>query len=275
MSLRLIWILILSTFSTQLAFAQPLSAETEKLRDLFQEFRYQEVVLQAETLLAQPERMPVTEKCEILRLLALSYYARQDMQGALKNFAGILKLDNHYRLDPLEHSPKILAFFEEIRHQTQAADPLYAPQKQDSLLTAVILINTDSLKQTAFEQMALSIVLPGSGQIAYGRKTKGWLLLGSNIVLLSGYIYFSFETNRLEEEYLQATQPEDIAAAWDDYNRTYKNRNLALGGFALLWLYTQIDFIFLSPPGAQPERLSCYPSMNRMGQTALTLSLHF
>jgi TM2 domain-containing membrane protein YozV len=215
--------------------AQSISADTERLHQLYQEFRYPEVILLADTLLTEDRTITVTEKCEILRLLALSYYARQDMQGALKNFAAILELDTHYRLDPLENSPKILAFFEEIRRQ-----------KKDNIETSIFTQKeapptdnlSDSLAQVAYQQLALSIFVPGSGQIARGQKIKGWLLLAGNVSLLGGFIYFAAETGRFEKQYLQVTNPDKIQNAWEDYNRSYKNRQLFLSAFAVLWLYT-------------------------------------
>lgn len=272
MSMRLIWVLLLLVFSALPAAAQPLSAETEKLNTLFQEFRYQEVIRQGEEMLDQNPNLPVLEKCEILRLLALSYYVRQDMQGALKNFSEILKLDSNYRLDPIENSPKILAFFEEIHHQFHESGQALTQQKDDSLMVASTVVLTDSLEKAAFRRMALSFVLPGSGQIWRGEKTKGWLMLGGNFALLGASIYFAAETNRLNDQYLQATDRDEISAAYDEYNQAYQKRNLALAGFVVLWLYTQIDFLFLSPTSDQPAQVSWYPTVDRSGRAAFTIA---
>ncbi len=275
MSMRLIWVLLLLVFSALPAAAQPLSAETENLNTLFQEFRYQEVIRQGEEMLDQNPNLPVLEKCEILRLLALSYYVRQDMQGALKNFSEILKLDSNYRLDPIENSPKILAFFEEIHHQFHESGQALTQQKDDSLMVASTVVLTDSLEKAAFRRMALSFVLPGSGQIWRGEKTKGWLLLGGNFALMVTFVYFAGETNRLEDQYLQAIKPGTISSAYDDYNQAYKKRNLALVGFIAIWVYTQIDFLYLSQPQPSPGQVSWHPTIERSGRTSLTIFYQF
>jgi len=272
---RLFWVLLLLIFSTLSATAQPLSVEIEKLNSLFQEFRYQEVLRQGAEMLDQNPNLQVTEKCEILRLLALSYYARQDMQGTLKNFSEILKLDGNYRLDPRENSPKILAFFEEIRHQFQESKQAHTQKKADSLMVTSPVILTDSPESAAYRRMALSFVLPGSGQIWRGEKTKGWFQLGGSFALLGAGIYFSTETNRLNDQYLQATDTDEISAAYDEYNQAYQTRNLAFAGFVVIWLYTQIDFIFLSPSSIHVAKISWYPTVDRSGQASFTIAFAF
>jgi tetratricopeptide (TPR) repeat protein len=273
MLIRLIWVLLLLFFSVLPAAAQPLSVEIEKLNSLFQEFRYQEVIRQGVEILDQNPNLPVIEKSEILRLLALSYYARQDMQGTLRNFSEILKLDDNYRLDPRENSPKILAFFEEIRHQFKESGQAYTQQKDDSLMVASQVMLTDSLEKAAYRRMALSFVLPGSGQIWRGEKIKGWFQLGGSFALLGATIYFAAETSRLNDEYLRVTDRGEISTAYDKYNQAYQKRNLAFAGFVILWLYTQIDFLFLSSSSSHVAKISWYPTVNRSGRATFTIAL--
>ena len=255
--------------------AQSLSAQNEKLHQLFREFRYQEVIRLAEQTLETHQDLSVPQRCEILRLLALSYYSRQDMQGALKNFAEILTLDEHYRLDPLENSPKILAFFEEIRRQKQLTESKVPPPSADSLAAARVYLIADSVRQSATLQMTYSLVLPGYGQVNRGEKLKGWLLLAGNFTLLGSALYFTAETNRLEKKYLQVTDPDKINGAWENYNRAYKSRNLFLSAFAVLWLYTQIDYIFHAPSVNRSRAISCYPVIDTTGRTLVAIEVPF
>jgi hypothetical protein len=197
------------------------------------------------------------------------------MQGALKNFANILEINPDYRLDPVKNSPKILAFFEEIRRQTMVNRANIEMPTIVSQESSAKYVNLDSIKQASQKRMALSVFVPGSGQIMRGEKTKGWLLLGGNIALLGGFLYFNFEANRLEDEYLKASNPEDITATYDDYNQAYQNRNIALTGFLLLWLYTQIDFVYLSQPINSQNQISWYPSLDHTGSTSINLSIYF
>ena len=253
--------------------AQTVPGEMDRLHELFKEFRYQEVIYQAEETLQKNQDLSLEENCEILRLLALSYYSRQDMQGALKNFSEILNLDPHYHLNPLENSPKILAFFEEIRRQKQIAESFAPPRQNDTLTTAHARLLADSVRQTSYKQMALSFLLPGSGQIVGGEKTKGWLLLAGNFTLLGTAVYFGAETKRLEDRYLQVTDINKMAGAWEDYNKAYKNRNLFITAFAVLWLYTQIDFIFHPSSSTYTATISCYPAIDRSGHTVFAIDV--
>ena len=273
MIIRLVALFTLYVFYAPFVIAQSLSVESERLNALYQEFRYQEVIRQGEDYLHQKQDIAVAEKCEILRLIALSYYARQDMHGALKNFSEILKYDNNYRLDPIKNSPKIMAFFEEIRHQYFESRETSNEQREDSLLVLPATIFTDSIKTVAYQRMAISFVLPGSGQISRGQKTKGWLLLGGNMALLGASIYFTVETDRLYDQYLQVVDPDKITAAYDSYDQAYRKRNLALTGFVLIWLYTQIDFLFIPPSANKRAAVSFYPDIKPSGRTELTITV--
>jgi hypothetical protein len=274
-TMRLVGSILLLCICALSAVAQPFSAETEQLNMLYQEFRYQEVIRQGEAMLVKATNLTVVEKCEIFRLVALSYYTRQDMQGALKNFSEIVKLDSNYRLDPVKNSPKILAFFEEIRRQILDVTAESAPQEKDRVTVVSPFLINDSLQQAAYQRMALSVVVPGSGQIWRGQKTKGWLLLGGNVALLSASIYFAVETNRLNDQYLQTTDQDEIARTYDEYNKAYQKRNLALAGFVIVWLYTQIDFLFLGSPKGQPGQVSWYPNLDKSGRTSVTIAFAF
>ena len=268
-------IVLLFALCTTLSATQQSSVDLEKLNSLFQEFRYNEVILQGDEMLNQNPDISVNDKCEIYRLLALSFYNLQDMRGALRNFSMILRLNVNYRLDPRKNSPKILSFFEEIRNQVQTPQQESKQQKQDSLLAAPTVVYTDSLERAAYRRMALSFALPGSGQIWQGEKIKGWFLLGGNLTLLGATIYFASETNRLSDQYLQIHDPAEIDAAYSKYNEAYKRRNLALTGFLILWLYTQVDFIFLSSYKSPHSAISWQPSIDSLGQARLEFVIKF
>ena len=273
--IRIIMLMLLMNFFTQLSAARQTVIDLEHLKSLYQEFRYNEVIRLGEEVLYQNLNLSQNEQCELYRLLALSYYTEQNMQGALKNFSAILKLDSNYHLDPRENSPKILAFFEEIRHQLRESEQAIKSQKRDSTMIIPAQVLTGNLESVTYKHMALSLVVPGSGQIWRNQKTKGWLLLGGNTIFLGASIYFSVETNRLEDQYLQVVDPDRVSAAYREYNEVYKKRNFSLAGFVLLWLYTQVDFMFLSAPTQQQPSISWHPTIDGIGGTKLNIVLTF
>jgi len=67
----------------------------------------------------------------------------------------------------------------------------------------------------------------------------------------------------------------NISSAYDDYNQAYQNRNLALVGFLTIWIYTQIDFLYLSNPKPSAGQISWYPRMDRLGRSSLTIAYQF
>jgi hypothetical protein len=275
MAARLPLIILLTIFLIVPLCSQQISEETVELSRLFQEFRYQDVIIRAEQILNQNKDIPLSEKCEILRLLALSYYEHQDMQGALRNFCNILHLDGNYRLDPLNNSPKILAFFEEIRRQNADQKQTLNIQPPENRPVLPAALDTDSLQKSARNEMVLSLILPGSGQIRRGEQTRGWLLLSGNTILLGLSIYYIIETNRLNTQYLNTINPDEIPTAYDRYNQAFKRRNIALAGFAFFWLYTQIDFLYTSAPLARERSpaLSWRPQFDISGYCGLNFMI--
>ena len=67
--------------------------------------------------------------------------------------------------------------------------------------------------------------------------------------MLNGYgsvAYTVAETISREDEYMAETNPELIPAKYDKYNEMYKVRNILIGAYAAVWLYTQLDLLIFN-----------------------------
>ena len=99
--------------------------------------------------------------------------------------------------------------------------------------------------------------------------------MGGNALLLGSFVYFSVEANNLESDYLKATEPAEISSAYNKYNQAYQNRNYALAGFIALWLFTQIDFLFISDFPSPEKAISWSPYLDNRGRSSLIISYRF
>jgi len=212
-----------------------------KVRQIFKQFEYQAVIDSSTRLLHSADSFDTTDVVELYRLLAVSYYSITRMDSALASFIELIRLDPAYQLDKRENSPKIIAFFEEIqRTYPPASFPDNIPTTNSVLDT--IWITSPVANRT----IACSMLLPGTGHRQIGKQTKGWILSAAAVATLGTAVYFTITTNQLETEYLNALEKADIALKYDDYNRAYRVRNSAWVLFGAVWLYTQIDLLFLS-----------------------------
>ena len=128
------------------------------------------------------------------------------MEHTLQSFIAILKINPVYQLYRMENSPKIIAFFEEIRKNFIVKDKKGRQEKP--LIDDEIKVKTESPVSPVMDRkmpQIYSLLMPGLGHLATKPSTKGWALFGSGVITLGLSIYYIVDVNRKEEAYLQAT----------------------------------------------------------------------
>ena len=66
-------------------------------------------------------------------------------------------------------------------------------------------------------------------------------------------LYFIFDAENKRSQYLSEVDPMLIEKKYTNYNTSYKIRNTLIATYALIWIYTQIDILFLSEIPFVPE----------------------
>ena len=174
---------------------------------------------------------------ELYRFMGLSYYALGEMGPSYNRFHQLLVINPRYQLDPAVTPPKILRFFNEIKTNMDQSDH----QTTITLMDTIYQYAGPEKKSIVY-----SFILPGSGHLREGFKTKGWILTGAALATLGSSVYLIVETNRLEKEYLNTVNKDLIEQKYQDYNDVYRWRNISLGLYAGIWLYSQIDLLLIS-----------------------------
>ena len=116
------------------------------------------------------------------------------------------------------------------------------PQVDSSRFIAVSSFNQTLYNSSIFRSM----LIPGLGHLHAGDKVKGITLTALSGILIGSSAYYIIRTNRLQKEYTNQSEPDQIKQKYDDYNTSYKIRNALLISYAVLWIYTQIDLLFFS-----------------------------
>lgn len=244
---KVILTLLFITITFNFVLAQKFSSRLGPLINQFKAFNYESVIQTADTILVNIDDLTIADLCEIYRIKGTAHFSLMDMQEALSSFIELLKLNPSYQMDSTYNSPKIIVFFEEIRSNFQ---PQSAVNQADSpsikLDTLVIYRNQPEIPTNYKKAIGFSLIAPGAGHVISGKKTKGWILLSISGLAMGTGIYYAVETNKLEDEYLQVYDKDEIKAKYNAYNEAYKIRNVAFLTFGFVWLYTQIDFLFIS-----------------------------
>ena len=258
-----------------LAVAQHHTDAVEGVAIPFKSFQYSEVISLADSVLAQDSLLTATELIEIYRMKALSHFSIGEEQYAKNCFNEILKTDPRFKLDPVQNSPKIISFFNQIKldylqNQITIKNSTPLEQNNEPIKTTFALYPQKNIKSA----MVKSVLLPGWGHLYLDKKKSGIPLLLGSIVTLPSMIYFIYDANQKERDYLNETDSDEIQTKYDTYNQSYKIRNGLIAGYALIWLYSQWD-LFSGSGDRQQMMFQPGISKNKTGHTIWTAQFNF
>ena len=223
-------------------------ADLKKLNREFQLFNYSKVISLADGFIADKGGFSKDELIEIYLLKGISHYSLGESELVKESFFEILNLDNNYKINSSQVSPKIIREFEKLRieyDRTNIKKEFTSVVKIDTLYKVDTLLLKPNNKLYS-ETVIRSMVFPGWGHFYSGNRTKGWILSAANSVTLGSMLYFIYDTNRKESSYLNEIDPTLIEEKYSYFNKSYKIRNSLIAAYAVLWIYTQIDILFFS-----------------------------
>jgi tetratricopeptide (TPR) repeat protein len=234
---RALYALIFSLcFSISLS-AQDLDPRLTPILDKFAAFNYEEVIEQASELLSGAAGLTHMDSLELYRLIAISHFSLLNMTDALNAFSMLLYIDPDYHLDVINTPPKIINYFNALKkmHIRSQPEPL-----------TIIKHDTVYLSSPGWNKnIAYSLIFPGLGHLQHDSSSKGWLLISAGTISLAASIYFSIDSADKENAYLKETNPARIEQLYGRYNDAYRLRNISYALFGALWLYAQVDLLFL------------------------------
>jgi len=276
MKLKFIFlILFLFVFTS---FAQDSGKSLDSLKKMFNSFEYMKVISFSGKLLLNKE-LTETEKTEILKMKAISHYSLWDEQASELSFLELLKLNRDYELDTRETSPKIVAFFDNIKDNYLFE--LYKEiAKSDSLKEITIKEPEKSIvivREQNYDYLK-SMILPGWGQISAGETTKGWIFCTLSAAAMVSSVYYIIDANKTENDYLGETNRDLLEERYNTYNSSYKWRNISLVIYTGLWLYSQLDFYFFPKDKGEKSQLSLLPLkiyLDPQNRTVLSYTFNF
>lgn len=262
-------------------FVKPILSQDNKeaLEDLtqkFSNFEYSEVINDASQLIKYKNQFTKLELIGIYRMKGIAHFSMLDEQQARLSFLEILKVDSSYVLDPSNTSPKIITFFDKVKGEYLVS----VEGKQDN--TTIVKYDTIYIPVTVRDTSAAyrlrqallpSLFIPGSGHLYLESNLKSWALTTLSVASIATGIFYIIDTNKKEKEYLQETDIGEVSEKYNNYNFSFRMRNLAFISYITLWLYCQLDLLFNSDDDESALLLSSYlPGLNLHPYTGFSLT---
>ncbi len=217
------------------------------LKQKYDEFNYKAVISLSDSILSEQKDLSKNDSLIILYYKAISSFNLWDIITSEKAFESILKIDENFSLDSINVSPKIVSYFSDLKTKFETKK---RKEKQNSSIKIDSILSIERLKyslelQNYREAFWRNLILPGWGNIYLGKNLKGYLLAGAFTGSLFSSIYFIYNSNKKEKDYLSEINPELISEKYSSYNSAYKLKNLSLVLTAIIYIYSQFDFLLI------------------------------
>ncbi len=246
------------------------------MKKRFDLFKYGDVISIANKLLLKRAPLRRDVILDIYKLKGISHYSLSEDDAAKKSFIEIFRIDTSYQLDSTKISPKIISFYTQVRED-------YIQQQKEIEARTVVRIDTVYVPKVEFDvqqesrfknAITRSLIVPGLGHLYLDVNFKNVFLTFLGSASLVASVYFWIESDNKEKAYLIETDPKMIDSRYADYNDVYKNRNISLISFGIVWLYSQLDLLFFSETNSGNEILS-NSSVNYNDLMGLTLNFKY
>lgn len=231
-------ILLISISFCYISSAQPSNTNENRVRLLYERLEFDEAIETGQNLLASNLELGKEDLITINEYMALSFYNLGKIDSARSHFLSLLSIEPAFELDPIEVSPKIITFFNELKQEAGSQ------QAEDAIGYTKYIFVEDLRPGATFR----SIILPGWGQFYKHQKTRGYILGGAFVASLAATgvsLYFE-KDNR--DKYLGSTTPSTIEKDYQTYNDWFKRRKLFTVSTICIWAVAVLDAMWTPYP---------------------------
>jgi len=230
-------------------YAQQKGNNIALLKGEMETFKYNKVITDADSILRFNSNLSSKDLVDINMMKGIAQFSLSDNNGAKKSFINILKIDTTFEFNPADTSPKIIGFFDQVKNEYMQ---IFHGQKQYIKVDTVFipkLVEDEKAAEDIKEALIRSVIIPGLGHLYLNEYLKGGVLTAISALTIGSSIYFIIDSNKKENQYLNATDPAVMQSAYNKFNTSYKMKNISLISFATVWLYSQIDILFFTGKG--------------------------
>ena len=223
-----------------LAHAQTAPDLVGAVREAVERLDYDTAEVRAREALARYEALSPDDLVEVHAALGTLLAARGAAVEAREQFGAALSLDPNLALDPVLVPPATISLFESVR-----ADAARAPAVAPGVAPAVrYVVLPDPRAGAALRSAAL----PGWGQAYRGDRGRAVAFGGAAAVTAGGAVAAHVAYRRARAQYLAATLPDEIDAAYGRLNGRYRLRTALAVGAGVVWAASVAEALVTGRP---------------------------
>jgi len=209
-------------------------------------------------LLAQRQSLSPEQLAKIHEQMALSFFSLGELDSSRSHFLSLLSLYPNWKLDPIYVSPKIIAFFENLKQESPS------PQ---SVKTAVPYTRYVIVADPRVGATWRSLLLPGWGQWYKAQKKRAYLFGGVVGLTLLGTGISAFLESSAHQAYLNARDEQTIRQQYDRYNFWYKTRRTFTVFTLVGWTLNVVDALWTPGNETKTVSITASPTQLRLVET--------
>lgn len=212
---------------------QPAASEVQRA---YEALRFEEAAKLGRAALAQPNSYTPAELVQLHLVMAYLEFIAERKTESRQHFESALSIQPDLKLDSLLVSPTIVRYFEHVKNEFRVG------LTSRTASTKYVLV-----EDQRFNALKRSLLLPGWGQRHLQQRQRGLLYTLGFIAALGAGLTFHVLQEQAHDEYLRATDPDDVAAKFDVYNQHYRMRNLSFAVAGSVWAVNVLDILLISP----------------------------
>ncbi len=226
--------------------AQSLPSRVENLQQLYRNLQFEAVIEEGRDLLAHAGELTPHQLATIHEQMALSFFSLGQLDSSRSHFLSLLSLFPDWTLDPIYVSPKIIDFFEQLKHQSVQQNP-NAPAIAPTPYTRYVVVQ-DPRPAAAWR----SLLLPGWGQWYKAQKKRAYWVGGTVLASAVSTVAAALLEQAAHEDYLAARDEQLIQERYDRYNFWFKTRRTLQTVTIIGWALNVADALW-TPASLPPQ----------------------
>jgi tetratricopeptide (TPR) repeat protein len=242
-------------------FAQKTASDISQIKFLYEDLRYEEAIKFGQQILRDEDYLSANHLEYVHQYMAYSFYNIGKSDSARVHFLSLLSINPEIELNPLITSPKIIDFFNQTKSNFQEVS-----DNQNIISYPKYILIEDKRPDAAWR----SAILPGWGQYYKGQPARAYVF-GAAFVTSAAILGVSIvNENKYKDDYLESTDPDDIAQKYDRYNNWSKARQISTFTTIGIWLLSFADALWSDYPRIQFDQ-----SVGEMSSVLISIEYAF
>jgi len=234
-----VFLLLASAISYQRpCIAQLANYNAIQVKVLYEALEFDKAIQSGQNLLKSGQKFAREELATVHQYMALSFYNTGKIDSARSHFLTLLSIQPNFEPDPINVSPKIISFFQQLKNET-------ATRPADHAIGYTKYVFLQDLRPAATFRSA---VLPGWGQFYKHQSTRGYIIGGVFIASLMATGISLYLEKDNHNKYLDSTTPASIEANYDTYNNWFKKRKVFTITTMSVWAFAILDALWAPYP---------------------------